>query len=229
MRGSYSRLGPLLLGAVLLLGSCQIRPPASEVGPWVPLLEEPVRGQWVESNFGGGGEVLWESGAVELGFGSPLTGITWTGEYPRDDYEVELTATPLEGNDFFCGLTFPVGEGSCTLILGGWGGALTGLSCLDGEDASMNATKSFRHYPSGTPVAIRLVVNRTSVCVSLDGEQIIRQPRDGVEFSLRPEVLPSAPFGLASYVTRARFSGLRYRDLAVGAQSVASSSSVSPK
>ena len=221
MRHSSARL---VAPFALLVFSCQTRPPADEVAHWIPLFEEPAVGQWVESSFGGEGEVLWESGAVELGFGSPLTGITWTGEFPRDEYEVELTAIRLEGNDFFCGLTFPVGEGRCTLILGGWGGALTGLSCLDGEDASMNATRSFRHYPCGEPVAIRLVVDRESVRVSLDGDEIISQPRDGVQFTLRPEVLPSAPFGLASFVTRARLESVRYR---VGPD--ATQSSASPK
>ena len=37
------------------------------------------------------------------------------------DYELRLEAKRVEGGDFFCGLTFPVGKEYCTLILGGWG------------------------------------------------------------------------------------------------------------
>ena len=44
------------------------------------------------------------------------------------------------GSDFFCGLTFPYKETHATLILGGWGGSLIGISSLDDFDASENET-----------------------------------------------------------------------------------------
>lgn len=203
--------GAPVMVLVSVLFACRSGSPAVEPGPWLPLFEEPARAQWVPSDFGGGGEITWSSEGVELGFGSPLTGLTWTGELPRDGYEVELTATRLDGTDFYCGLTFPVGEASCSFILGGWGGALTGLSCVDGADASSNATKSFQFFPNGERVAVRLVVDPRRVRVWLNGKSVVDQPREGVRFSLRPEVLPSEPFGVASFATKARLEGLRYR------------------
>jgi len=214
MNRHLRRLAAAPVAAFLALFlACRSDGPAAEPGPWVPLLVETARAHWVPSDFGGGGEITWSPGAALLGFGSPLTGITWTGELPRDGYEVELTATRVDGTDFFCGLTFPVGEESCSFILGGWGGALTGLSCIDGADASSNATKTFQHFPSGEPVAVRLVVDPRCVRVWLNGETVVDQAREGVRFSLRPEVLPSQPFGVASFATKARLEGLRYRVL----------------
>jgi hypothetical protein len=39
----------------------------------------------------------------------------------------------MQGSDFFAALTFPVNDLFCTLINGGWGGMLVGLSSLDGN------------------------------------------------------------------------------------------------
>lgn len=186
---------------------------AQEPVSWVPLLEGEALSAWRETEFGGGGEVRLEEARAWFDFGSPLTGMTWQGPFPRDDYELELEATRLDGNDFFCGLTFPVGDGECTLILGGWGGALTGLSCIDGEDASQNETTSFRHYAQGEPVAVRVRVDREAIRVWLEEEPIINQLRAGHSFSLRPEVQLSSPLGIAAFCTRAEVGNLRYREL----------------
>ena len=56
------------------------------------------------------------------------------------DYEVTLEAMRVDGNDFFCGMTFPAGKDPCTLIVGGWGGTVVGLSSINGMDASENET-----------------------------------------------------------------------------------------
>ena len=56
-----------------------------------------------------------------------MTGITWTNEMPRMGYEISLEAMRVEGSDFFCGLTFPVGKDYLSLIVGGWGGRRGGV------------------------------------------------------------------------------------------------------
>ena len=38
-----------------------------------------------------------------------MTGVTWTGSFPRSNYEVRFEAARLEGSDFFASMTFPVG------------------------------------------------------------------------------------------------------------------------
>ncbi|MBN2588491.1 MAG: hypothetical protein JXA96_01410 [Sedimentisphaerales bacterium] len=60
-----------------------------------------------------------------------MQGIYWTGPLVTMSYEITLEAMRVEGSDFFCGLTFPVDENPCTLIPGGWGGTLCGLSCIN--------------------------------------------------------------------------------------------------
>ena len=57
-----------------------------------------------------------------------MTGITWTNEVPTNNYEISLEAMRVEGSDFFCALTFPVGNDPCSFIVGGWGGGVVGLS-----------------------------------------------------------------------------------------------------
>ena len=90
---------------------------------------------WKKSVFGGEGDVEVKDGTIVMQAGSPMTGITWTGKYPKMNYEISLQAKRVDGSDFFCGLTFPVGESPCSFIVGGWGGGVIGLSNLNGFDA----------------------------------------------------------------------------------------------
>ena len=78
-----------------------------------------------------------------------MTGINWTNRVPKVNYEVTLDAMRVTGSDFFCGLTVPVSDSFCTLIVGGWGGSLVGISSLDGQDASENETTKFFNFEQG--------------------------------------------------------------------------------
>ena len=78
------------------------------------------------------GKVEVKDGNLILNGGLYATGIRWTGKFPKSNYEVRLDAQRVEGYDFFVGMSFPVGDQALTLILGGWGGYLTGLSCVGG-------------------------------------------------------------------------------------------------
>ena len=85
--------------------------------------------------------------------GDPFTGINWTNDFPKMNYEVALDAMRVMGSDFFCGLTVPVGDTFCSLIVGGWGGSLVGISSLDGMDASENETTKFISFEIGPLVS----------------------------------------------------------------------------
>ena len=91
---------------------------------------------WKKTQFGGEGKVEVKDGRIVLHSGGPMTGITWTEDFPKIDYEISLEAMRVDGSDFFCGLTFPVGDKPCSFIVGGWGGGVVGLSSIDGSDAS---------------------------------------------------------------------------------------------
>ena len=101
-------------------------------------------GEWKTTVFGGEGDVEVTDGRIVIGAGNPLSGINWTGKHPKMDYEIALEAMRVDGSDFFCALTFPVGDSSCSFICGGWGGGVVGLSSLDGADASENETTDYQ-------------------------------------------------------------------------------------
>ena len=108
---------------------------------WQALFDGKTLGSWQPSKFGGDGGVRVDNGQIILETGKPFTGITWAGpELPTTNYEIALQAMRVEGRDFFAGVTFPVGDSSCSLILGGWGGTVIGLSSVNSEDASQNET-----------------------------------------------------------------------------------------
>ena len=114
---------------------------------WVSLFDGKTIDGWERTNFGGEGDITVEDGAITLDYGADLTGVHRDWPLQRMNYEVELEAKKVEGGDFFLGLTFPVGdEQDCSLILGGWGGGVCGLSCIDSYDASENETTDYRHF-----------------------------------------------------------------------------------
>ena len=152
-----------------------------------------------------------EKGALLLEPGNPLTGVHWTRPFPRTNYEFEVRATRVDGSDFFCGLTFPVGEEHLSVILGGWGGSLVGISCLDGRDASDNDTKRLRSFEDGRAYRVRLAVTPSSVSVRIDGELVVDIDPRAHALSLRPEVAPSKPLGIACFATTARLQAMRWR------------------
>ena len=96
---------------------------------------------WKKTDFVNSGEVKVEDGAIVMSVGGEMTGITSTRkDLLKLDYELSYEARRLSGEDFFAAATFPVGESFLTLVNGGWGGHITGLSSLDGMDASQNET-----------------------------------------------------------------------------------------
>ena len=129
------------------------------------------------------------------------------------DYEVELEAQRVKGHDFFCGLTFPVGEDYCSLILGGWGGGLTGLSSLGFLDAANNDTAEWVNYKNGRWYKVRLRVTKKRIGVWIDGEEVVDASVGGRKISIRIEVEPSKPFGIAAFTTEAAIRNIRIRKL----------------
>jgi|SRR5712671_5614691 len=193
--------------AALLLAACAGAPAPG----WRELDDGRTLAGWAVTDFGGQGTVELHDGAIVLGQGAPLTGITWQGDFPRADYELELLATRRLGSDFFCGLTFPVGDAHLSLVVGGWGGGLVGLSSLDGADAAHNATRRQLQFRSGQPYRIRIAVERDRVRAWIDELLVVDADLRGHQLGLRPEVLLSRPLGIASYATVAELRQLRWR------------------
>lgn len=163
---------------------------------------------WKDSNFAGAGETKVEpnfrgQGAVILiEAGQSLSGITFTNPVPKQNFEVTLEALKVQGNDFFIGLTFPVGEAHATLVLGGWGGATTGISSIDGLDASENDTTKFLGYDKDKWFRIRMKVTPTRLESWINDDKIVDQDIKERRISMRfGEIENSVPFGIATYQT----------------------------
>ena len=109
---------------------------------WKPIFDGKSLEGWKEAQYKGHAGLALESGAIVINAGSPMNGATWTGAFPKVDYEVRFEAQRLAGNDFFASPTFPVGDTFCTWIAGGWGGDIVGLSSIDGWTAADNETRN---------------------------------------------------------------------------------------
>lgn len=168
---------------------------------------------WKPSDFAGRGEVKVENGSLIIQTGTELTGITWTGTLPRSDYEISLEAKRTEGHDFFCGLTFPVGKSPCSLIVGGWGGSTVGLSSIDGLDASENETGSYHSFKENHWYTIRVRVTEDQIQAWIDKEQVVDLDYSGRRISIRFEVEPSEPLGIATWCTTAAVRNVRIKKL----------------
>ncbi|MFZ2340533.1 MAG: DUF1080 domain-containing protein [Bacteroidales bacterium] len=164
---------------------------------------------WEITNFGPQGPVRVSDGTIVLGMGDGCTGITWKQEFPVDNYEVSLEAMKVEGNDFFCSMTFPVGKDPCTLIVGGWGGTVVGLSSINGMDASENETSTLRQFEKNRWYRIRLKVADGKIQAWIDDEQVVDFTIGNNTISIRPEVELSRPFGIASWHTTGALRNIR--------------------
>jgi hypothetical protein len=160
------------------------------------------------------GKVAVNDGELVLPEGKPMTGIAWTGKLPSIDYELTFQARRIDGDDFFCGLTFPVGKSHCSLILGGWGGGVTGLSCIDGYDASENETSSWREFKQKQWYRVRVQVTAKKIACWLDKEQIVDADITGRQVSLRLEMEDMPPLGFATWQTSGGLKDIVMKPLA---------------
>jgi hypothetical protein len=169
------------------------------------------------------GKVYVKDGAIVLEAGQPATGIRWAGKFPTMDYEVTMEARRVDGSDFFCSMTFPVGERpkenpkdpqpGLTLILGGWGGWAVGLSCIDGFYAIDTETCQHMEFKNGQWYDVRVRVTKPKVEVWIDGKQIVDLETKNRKLSASWEMEPCLPFGFAGWYTSGEVRNIRHRTL----------------
>jgi Domain of Unknown Function (DUF1080) len=209
-----------VLGAWLLLPGTPIAADRARDGligqaDWQPLFDGKSLTNWKSTKFFGEGPVKVENGQIILEPGrGDLTGITWTGPaLPTMDYELTLQAMRVDGSDFFAGVTFPVADSFCSLILGGWGGTVVGLSNVNGMDASENSTSQSIEFENGRWYDVRIRVTPAKIEAWLDERSIIAQELKGNKIETRIEVDASQPLGVASFRTKAALRAIRLRRL----------------
>lgn len=202
--------------------------------PWVSLTDH-----WVASEFGGEGDVTIKDGLIKMEYGDPLTGVHWTGPFveekktaevapkqpktpalsdqskplPRDNYEVRWESRRDKGYDFMCAFTFPVADKHASLVMGGWGGGITGISSIDGNDASDNETTMFKAFENDQWYKARVRVETKQITVWIDGTLMFEQPREDHEFDIRFEMDPCTPLGIANFECDSSFRNIQIRPL----------------
>lgn len=193
---------------------------AAAEGDWLALFDGQTLAGWAQSGFEGEGAVgvvnpfQGGRGALVIERGTTLSGVTWTrgASLPRTNYEISLEAMRLEGGDFFCGLTFPVGESACTFIVGGWGGTVVGLSNVDRADASQNETTKEIEFSDRRWYRIRVRVTDGRIEAWIEDRKMVDLKVAGRALSLRPgDIQKSLPLGVSTYMTRAAVRDLRLR------------------
>ncbi|MFZ9936285.1 MAG: family 16 glycoside hydrolase [Luteolibacter sp.] len=221
----------VIAGLLALFSGCEKHPSASspaattrpaeqqaaaEPDGWIAM-ETLQPGHWQPIN--GAAELGWDaaSGVLQIHFGNDLNGVRWTGPLPTAPYELELEARRISGNDFFCGLTFPVRSEneSVTFVVGGWGGDIVGISSIDGLDASENSTASMQQFETGRWYRLRVRVEHERLQAWIDDRPVVDADILDRRLSLREGPIEDcAPLGLASWATLAEMRGMRWRQLA---------------
>jgi hypothetical protein len=209
-----------LAAACVLCASLSIR--AADAANWKNLFDGNTLAGWKDSGFDGSGKVRVENSfrdsgpAIVLETGAYLTGITWAdaSKLPRSNYEISLEAMKIEGGDFFCGLTFPVKDTACTLIVGGWGGTVVGISNVDDLDASENDTTQGGKFEHNKWYKIRVRVTDDRIQAWIDKEQLVDLELKGRRIGMRfGDIDKSLPLGIAAYQTKAALRDIKLRRL----------------
>ena len=169
---------------------------------------------WETIGFGGEGSCSIENEILTFEAGDPFTGIRWTSEnLPKTNFEVSLEARRTNGIDFFCGLTFPVAQSHCTLIVGAWAGATVGLSCIEGKDAASNDTTKLMKFETDQWYRIRVRVDTKKISAWIDDEHVVDQNIASKQVSLRGDTELCRPLGICSFMTAAEFKNIYLRNL----------------
>ena len=98
-------------------------------------------------------------------------------------------------------MTFPVGKSFLTYVNGGWGGGVTGLSSLDGTDASENETNRFVKYQNDRWYKFRVRVTSDTVRCAVDDVEIIALNYKDRQVGTRIESRACQPLGFATWET----------------------------
>lgn len=188
-------------------------------GVGVSLFDGESMGLWKETPFEQQGKSYVEDGRMLMTQGMDMSSVTWTGPLVRMDYEISLQAMRVEGVDFFCGLTFPVKEEPCTLVIGGWGGTVVGLSNIDYYDAMNNETARMREFENNRWYDIRLRVTQEKIQAWIDDEMVVDFAWPGHKLDIRMEVDLSAPLGIATWQTTGAVKNIEIRKVDEPAES----------
>ncbi len=182
------------------------------------LLSPEFAPSWKAAGIAEEGKVLIQDSEITLHPGQPMTGVrfeAWsTAELPLMRYTIEYEAMRDDGNDFFGTVTFPVNDAHVSLVIGGWGGTLVGISSIDDMDASENTTHGEGTFINKQWYRVRIEVRDDDLRAWIDGRLFVNVSTKGHKLGLRAgDIEKCTPFGFTSYATQARIRSVIVRKL----------------
>ncbi|RBP37661.1 hypothetical protein DES53_11343 [Roseimicrobium gellanilyticum] len=224
-------MNPLRLLLLLALATPAIcadpkpAPASAPAGKPIVLFDGSSLDDWEARDAGGSGSVEIKDKDMIIGAGDSITGVVYkkAKDLPVTNYEITLDAQRLDGVDFFCGLTFPVGSPKtcATLVLGGWGGSVTGISSIDGMDASENSTGHYRKFDNNKWYAVKLRVTPANISAWVGEEKVIDVDIEGKRIGVRAGPIEDyQPLSLTTYATMAGIRNIKLTPLAAEAPKV---------
>lgn len=182
---------------------------------WKPLFDGKTLDGWAITDFAGHEKSSVNDGVLRIPAGLALSGVNVTGEPPKMNFELTLEARKIEGNDFFCCLTFPYGDSHCSFVVGGWGGGLVGISSIDGMDASENETADYMLFKKEQWYRISVRVTPEKIETWIDDTKMVDFKTEHRKVGMRfGEIEESKPLGIATWITTAEIRDIRVRSLA---------------
>ncbi|MCA9184464.1 MAG: hypothetical protein R3E01_05815 [Pirellulaceae bacterium] len=143
---------------------------------------------------------------IKLGAGKPGSALVIAQEVPKMDYELAIDAMRTgESSDIFCGITAPFHDTHFTLVIGGWGGSVIGISNVDHESAIENETTTSWDFVNDRWYRIRLRVTEESIEAWIDDERAVKLDPRHRELSIWWEQQPTRPLGIFTWKTSAAY------------------------
>ncbi len=214
---------PLLFGTCLVMAEEPVpketekKKAKTEAKPaWRKLFDGKTLDGWEVIDYAGQGAVSVKEGAIHIGQGEMLSGVRCAvKDLPTVDYEIELEARRLKGNDFFCCLTFPYLEKHASFVVGGWGGAVVGISSINFMDASENMTTQIREFETGQWYKLRLRVTKHRIQAWIDDkDDVVSVNVKDKNVTMRfGEIEESVPLGISTFSVAGEARSVRIRPL----------------
>lgn len=182
---------------------------------WESLFDGKTLSGWEKVTYGGEGEPYVNNGILILprAVAGLMTGLCWVGDpLPENNYIICYEARRVEGVDIFAALTFPYGDTSASLIFGGWGGIVNGLSSINGYDASENETTCLFSLTDHVWYQIQLHVTPDSIRATVGNEKVVDLATAGKDIHLRSGNLDTG-LTLWSYVSTGEIRNIRIKRL----------------
>ena len=182
------------------------------------LLSDEFMPAWKASGMPEEGQVSIHDGEITLQPGQPRTGVRYnrwkSSGLPLTRYVIEYEAMRVEGNDFFGTVTFPVNAAHASLVVGGWGGTLVGISSIDDMDASENSTRANAYFENNRWHKVRIEVRDDELRAWVNDKLFVNTSTKGRKLGLRiGDIDKCTPFGFASYATQSRIRNVLVRRL----------------